>query len=186
MVEDPADLGAAMQELADREVPVAGPRFEPAVRLAVRRERRRRGRWLAALACVTVLLVAAVVAAAVPGIARHLPLPVGHELQRLDTRGASLEAELSAKRLALARARSQLAARLLLVESADGRWFILHYPARRPPAPLPSGVSAWGWAQPAAAPSPTATAFAAPSLTSPSPEATSSETPSPTASPSAP
>ncbi|MGZ4360529.1 MAG: hypothetical protein ACXVZW_12210, partial [Gaiellaceae bacterium] len=71
-----------MQELADREVPAADKRFEPRLRHTLRLEPRpHRGRWpWVAAGCLACVAVAAFVAVALPATARHLPLPVGHEL----------------------------------------------------------------------------------------------------------
>lgn len=192
MPERPDDLGAAMQELADREVPAADERFEPRLRHTLRLEPRpHSGRWpWIAAGCLACVAVAAIVAVALPATARHLPLPVGRELQRLDARTQSLDAALAAQTRDLARLRAELAVRLVLVQTARGRWVVAHYLAPRttpaPPAPPGYGASWWGWVAAPASPIPTSTPLTAPTISSPSPLATTSSSPTPTATPSSP
>jgi len=89
------------------------PRLLPAELTIVRaaaQARRRRVALLAA-ACVVGLLAALAVALSVPATARRLPLPVGRELQRLDDRTGSLNADVAATRADLAQVRAELAVR---------------------------------------------------------------------------
>ena len=113
MPEIPDELAAGLLELAEREVPPAGERFEAGLRQAVRWEQRRRRsqrRWLVTVGCLTALCVALAVALALPALARHLPLPVGHELRSLDAQTSDLQARLAAQAAVQASLLKQLSA----------------------------------------------------------------------------
>lgn len=190
MPDDPDVLAAGLLELAEREVPPAGKRFEAGLRTAMRRERHRRRvrwRWMATAGCVAAVLVALVVALALPAVARHLPLPVGHELNRLDAQSSGLQALLVAQTADQTRLRQKLAARA--VPKAKGR---LHRSVakRKSPGTTPSvWQDGWAWVRPKGSPGAGASrpAEVAPvESNSGSPSASPASSPSPTTAPSAP
>ncbi len=114
MPDNPDELAADLLELAECEVPPAGERFEAGLRQVVRWEQRRRRtqrRWLVTVGCLTALCVALAVALALPVWARHLPLPVGSELRRLEAQTSGLQAQLAAQAAFQAQLRHQPAAR---------------------------------------------------------------------------
>jgi hypothetical protein len=195
MPEIPDELAASLLELAEREVPPAGERFEAGLRQALRWEQRRRRsqrRWLVTAGCLTALCVALVVALALPAFARHLPLPVGHELRSLDAQTSDLQARLAAQAAVQASLLKQLSAQA--VSTGRGRLVARHRAATRPRAAAPAAKSwspGWAWVRPTASPGP---GIAGPGATSPlgssssssSPTPTPMPTPTPTATPTSP
>ena len=122
MSDDPDELAVGLLELAERDIPPADGRFEAGLRQALRWEQRRRRvqrRRLLTATCLTAALVALVAALALPSCVRHLPLPVGDELRRLDAQANDLQARLAAQAAVGAQLRHQLAAQAVL--SGRGR-----------------------------------------------------------------
>ena len=197
MPEIPDELAAGLLELAEREVPSTGERFEAGLRQALRWEQRRRRtqrRWLVTVGCLTALCVALAVALALPVFARHLPVPVGQELRRLDSQTSDLQARLTAQAAVQTSLLQQLSA--LAVPTDRHRPVARHRKATPPrtAAPAPKSWSpGWAWVRPTAAPSP---GIAGPvgssplgshsSSSSPSPAPTPTPTPTPTATPTSP
>jgi hypothetical protein len=184
MPETPDELAAGLQELAERELPPAGERFEAGLRQAVRWEQRRRrtqGRWLLLAGCLTALCVALAVALALPVFARHLPVPVGRELRRLDSQTSDLQARLTAQAVVQAGLLQQLSA---LAVPTDRRRPVVRHRTATPPrtaAPAPKSWSPdWAWVRPASAPNPS---VARPAETSPLGSMPSSSSPSPAPTP---
>ena len=187
MPDAPDELVAGLRELAERELPPAGERFEAGLRQTLRWEqRRRRGqrRRLLAIGCLTGLLAALAVALALPVTARYLPLPVGRELRSLDAQMSSLRAQLVAQAAADVRLRRELA-QTVLVEKASAR----HAKARHPVRHRSAGATGrtwsyggWAWVGPTPAPSTSGRPVLAPPLasapsTAPSPAPTATSSP---------
>ena len=190
MPETPDELAAGLQELAERELPPAGERFEGGLRQAVRWEQRRRRtqrRWLVTVGCLTALCAALAVALALPVFARHLPVPVGGELRRLDSQTSDLQARLAAQASLQSSLLSQLSLRDGRSDRGRGPLVTRHRRATRPSTvvPAPNGWSAgWAWVRPTVSPSLSAArpAEASPLGSSPSSSSPSSTpTPTPTA-----
>ena len=186
MPEIPDELAAGLQELAEREAPSAGPRFEAGLRQALRWEQRRRRtqrRWLLAVGCLSAVCVALAVALALPVCARQLPLPVGSELRHLDAQTSDLQARLAAQAAVQTSLLQQLSA---LASPTDRRRPVARHRTTTPPrtaAPAPKSWSpGWAWVRPTAAPSP---GIAGPVESSPlgSHSSSSSPSPAPTATP---
>ena len=197
MRDDPDDLVAGLRELAEREVPPPGERFEAGLRQTVRGEQRRRRtqrRRLAAAGALIVVLAALAVALALPVTARFLPLPVGHELRRLDAQTSDLQAQLGAQPVAQAQLRRQLAARTVFDQALLRRLVARLRAAMRRQAGAAAPRSTpyeWVVVSAAASPSPgagssTVTPLATASRSpapSPSPAPTQTLTPAPTPTP---
>lgn len=184
MPETPDELAAGLQELAERELPPAGERFEAGLRHAVRWEQRRRRtqrRWLITTGCLIALCAALAVALALPASARHLPLPVGEDLRRLDSQASDLQARLAAQSAVQAGLLQQLSA---LAVPTDWRRPVVRHRTATPPrtaAPAPkSWPPDWAWVRPASAPNPS---VARPAETSPLASMPSSSSPSPAPTP---
>ena len=193
MSDNPDELAARLLELAECEVPPADERFEAGIRQVVRWEQRRRRtqrRWLVTVGCLTALCAALAVALALPVWARHLPLPVGSELRRLDAQASGLQAQLAAQAAFQAQLRHQLAARAVPTKRVRpvARHRTVAPPRAAAPAPL-AWSHAWAWAGTRAAPSvgatsPTGASQLGSASSSPSPSPTA--TPTPTSSPTSP
>ena len=158
MPEIPDELAAGLQELAEREAPSAGPRFEAGLRQALRweqRRRRRQRRWLVLGGCLIALLVALGVALALPATARYLPLPVGQRLRSLDAQTSDLQARLAAQAAVQTSLLQQLSA---LASPTDRRRPVARHRTTTPPrtaAPAPKSWSpGWAWVRPTVAPGP--------------------------------
>ena len=185
MRDDPDDLAAGLRELAEREVPPPREHFEVGLRQAVRSEQRHRRtqrRRLVTAGALIVVLAALAVALALPATARFLPLPVGHELRRLDAQTSDLQAQLGAQPGTQAQLRRQLAARTVFDQALLRRLVARLRAAMRQQtgAAAPKSAS-YGWVVVRAAASPSAgvgDSTAAPPLV------TASRSPSPSPSPS--
>ena len=181
MSDEPDELAAGLRELAEHGAPPADERFEAGLRQAMRweqRHRRTQRRWLVAVGCLAAVLVALVVALALPASARLLPLPVGGELRSLDAQTSDLQARLSAEAAVRAQLRRRLAAR----SAVAGKGPLVAQRAKATgksagASALNVGSFGWAYVRPTASPNPSA---ARPAEASPLASSPSSASPSPT------
>ena len=151
MSDVPDELVDGLRELAERELPPPAERFEAGVRQTLRwDERRRRGqrRRLVVAGCLIGLLAALGVALALPVTARYLPLPIGHELRRLDSQASGLQARLAAQAAADVRLRHQLAETVLVDSRRAPPRRGIGQGADRGPRRGARGRSGWVWVGP--------------------------------------